>query len=324
MNHGATKSWFGFVSIILSCTLSIGSSGFAATAQNEETAEPSPTVQPVSSGIGSKLPLDLATQKESPVQLNPESFEFPIDKHHWTRFPIGAWREIEITSDSSSDTSESINRSVTTQVEKLQAISNQQYTLQVQSTLNVVGKQVVGPAITRTLNSSTDHIGEVLTSRRLDDQILALPLGPLSCEVWEVSYQEDARKQVDRIFFVPQQFPYTLRRETTGEAENPDQQQTLEEVVTLIATEVPYTIGSETKLCSCLQTVRYGQKGSTVSVAMVNESIPGGEVAVWSTEFDLQGARIRWNSQKLVSYGLTPREEKPLTRRELRRARRSR
>lgn len=322
MKNGASKFWLG---ILFSLSIALTAVGFVpvAIAQEETPAEPSPSVQPVSSGIGGKQPLELATQNPA-VQPVSQNFELSADKHPWTKFPLGAWREIEITSDSSNETVESISRSVTTQIEKLEAFSGQQYTLQVQSTLNVVGKQVVGPFVTRVLNSSTDHVGDILLSRRLDDQILALPLGSTNCEVWEVAYQEDARNLTDRIFFAPQQFPYVLRRETTAEPSDPNLPPALEEVVTIVAKEVPYTVGTETKLCSCLQTVRHGQKGSTVVISMLNESVPGGEVAVWTTEFDLQGARTRWSTQKLVSHGLTPRVEKPLTRRELRRARRNR
>ena len=292
-------------------------------AQSENQTEEVANVQPVSASTGNEAPLGLATQNAE-IRLSPNKFELPADKHSWARFSAGAWREISVTSDSPHEVADSTSRSVTTIVEKLQSHGGQQYSLEVQATVNLVGKQVVGPFVTRVLNWSTDQPGQTLETRRLDDHNLALALGSLKCEVWEIVYLQDERKLIDRIYYSPEQFPYVIRRETIAEASDPNEAAQLEVEGNVVALDVPYQVGQDIQQCTCFRTVRHSDKGNIVTVSLLSEAVPGGEVAVWTTEYGLQGAPTRWSNQVLVSYGLTPRVVKPLTRRELRRARRNR
>ena len=298
---------------------------FALGAQADEKDESTPAskVKPVSSVTTADKPLGTALTEEALPAAAAEHFQLDATRHVWAKFPAGAWREIKITSENGREVGDSINRSVTTKVEKLQSALGGRYTLQIQATVNLVGKQMVGPGMTRVLHTATDNTGEILETRRLDDQLIALQTGPMNCQVWEIVYREEPVTLVDRVYYSADKFPHVVRRETISSSGDGGGVPP-EETSNVVAWEVPYKVGQEVQLCTCLQTVRQGEKGSTVRVSMISDAVPGGEVAVWTTEFDPAGHRTRWSSQELVAYGLTPRVEVPPTRRELRRARRNR
>jgi hypothetical protein len=192
----------------------------------------------------------------------------------------------------------------------------------VQATVDLVGKRITGKSITRVLTTATDGAGQVVEARRLEDKELTLTGQTVACQVWDIVYRDDARTMVDHIFYSPQRYPHVLRRETAEVASPDGDPPPTEQVVSIVAVEIPYVHEGEILLCTCLRTTRQGEKGSTVRISLVSDLVPGGEVAVWATDFDSQGRRSRWSTQKLAGYGQTPPPEPPASRRELRRSRR--
>lgn len=276
------------------------------------------TVQPVSSAspVGGSV---VQAEMEAPAV---ESFVLPAAHHCWARFPAGAWREIQTTTETFDGSGETVSRSVTTQQESLQSASDERYALDVQATVDLVGKRITGKWINRVLNAITDGTGQIVSSRRLEDATVTLVNQSLTCQVWEVTYSDDTRLLVDHLYYAPNVFPYVLRRETMAESSASDGTPPLEQVHSVVAVEIPYLVEGQLFRCTCLETTRHGEKGSSVRVSLVSEEVPGGEVAVWTTDFDPQGRRSRWSSQELLAYGTEPLPESQRSRRESRRARR--
>lgn len=282
-----------------------------------------PSVQPISS-VSPATREGTVADKADEVKIANQVFLIDPDQHVWSRFPVGSWREIQITTETSGSDGTSLGRSVTTQIEKLKSVTGDRYALDVQATINVVGKRVVGQWMTRVLNTATDEAGQVLESHRLTDEFLDLPAGEVECQVWDVVYTQDSRTLVDHIYFAPDEFPHVLRRETAAASVEEGGLGPVLQTESIVARDVPFTVAGKTWLCTCQQIVQRETKGSTVRIAMLSPAVPGGEVAVWLTDFDTEGRRSRWSHQELVSFGEQPRFEKPLTRREMRRARRKR
>ena len=311
--------------LVLACCL-LGTA--SAPAQETEPLATEATVQPVSAKAAEdrgKGPADLGQVTEETKQV----FRVNAAAHRWTKFPLGAWREIEITTESRLAGGEGINRSVTSQVEKLGSVTGEQYALEVQASVNLAGKRIVGKAMARVLQTATDKTGQLLESHRQQDQLFASPSGVINCEVWDVIYSEESSTRVDHVFYAPDRFPHVMRRETASASATEDGLPPVEEVSTVVALEVPFQFGSETLVCSCVQTVRTGEKGNTVRLSMLSPKVPGGTVSVWTTEFDVAGQRTKWSRQLLIDFGLQPFEsnladrQKPLNRRQLRRERRN-
>ncbi len=301
------------IALVLAATL-VGHNG----AISEETATTASTDAPVQT-VSSANPPAAPAENETEVV---EHFVLPSEHHAWTRFPVGSWREIQITTETFDEAGVPVSRSVTTQAENLQSISEDRFALNVQATVDLVGKRISGKWLTRVLNTATDGAGQVVETRRLEDQELTLSNQTVVCQVWDIVYRDDARTMVDHVFYSPQQYPHVLRRETSEVASPDSDPPSTEQVVSIVAVEIPYIIGGEVVPCTSLRTTRRGEKGSTVRISLVSELVPGGEVAVWATDFDPQGRRSRWSSQELVGYGQTPLLEIPASRREQRRSRR--
>lgn len=305
------------IAIVLATTLAC----FQGMASDETSTE-SPTISPVQTISSANPPApESAAPAEEDVQAA-KRFVLPAKHHAWARFPVGAWREIQTTTETFDEAGVAVSQSITMQVENLQSVSHDRYALNVQATVDLVGKRITGKWSTRVLNSVTDGAGQVVETRRLEDEELTLTNGTVACQVWDVLYRDDARTLVDHVFYSPQRHPHVLRRETTEVASPDSDPSPTEQVVSVVAIEIPYLVEGEILHCTCLQTTRQGDKGSTVRIALVSKLVPGGEVAVWATDFDHQGRRSRWSCQELVGYGLTPLPEPPTSRRELRRARR--
>ena len=287
-------------------------------AQTSTTSVPSTPVQPVSSTNPADESVEQALD-ESPV---PEPFVLPAQHHNWARFPAGSWREIQTTTETFDEVGAVVSRSVTTQQESLQSASDERYALDVQATVDLVGKRITGKWINRVLHTVTEGAGQIVSTRRVEDESLTLANRTVNCQVWEVTYNDDARSLVDRVYYSPEQFPYILRRKTSSESSTEDGSPPVEQLQSVVAIEMPYLVEGQVLRCTCLETTRRGEKGSSVRVALVSEQVPGGEVAVWSTDFDPQGQRSRWSSQELVDYGQTALAKPVEKRRETRRARR--
>jgi hypothetical protein len=292
--------------------------GAIARAQLSSAPEPSAPVQPVSS-TGPSEDAVAQAQDEAPVE---ESFVLPAEQHAWARFPAGTWREIRTTTETFDEAGALASRSVTTQQESLQSVSDQRYALDVQATVDLVGKQITGKWINRVLHNVTDGPGPIISTRRLEDKSIRLANKAVNCQVWEVAYSDEARTLVDRIFYEPVQYPYILRRETSAGTGAPDGELPVQQVQSVEAVEMLYLVDGQALPCTCLKTTRRTEKGSSVQVALVTAEIPGGEAAVWSTDFDPQGQRSRWSFQELVDYGQEAPSTRGETRREMRRARR--
>ncbi len=329
--HLVHRTFFAAATSIVVCVgCLLGSSLLTAVPVHAEDQSTSTPLQPISAVTpagesGERERLESTVE----VDIADQVFLIEPNQHAWTRFPVESWREIQVTTETSGLEGSSISRSVSTQVEKLKSVTGDRYALEVQATINVVGKQVIGQGVTRVLNTATDKAGQLLESHRQPNELLMLPADEIECQVWDIVYTQDSSTLVDHIYFAPNKFPYVLRRETAAASVDASGQGEgglgpILQTESIVALEIPYSVQGKTVLCTCQQTVRRETKGSTVRIAMLSPTVPGGEIAVWSTDFNSEGQRTRWNSQVLVAYGQQARYEKPLTRRDKRRARRNR
>ncbi len=243
-----------------------------------------------------------------PQEAVTEFFRLPAEHHPWARFAPGAWREVEITTETFDEQGELVNRSVTTQQEILKSVSGDRYTLDVQATVDLVGKRIVGAWITRVLHLPTDRAGEIVETVPLDDASIHVGGREIECQTWKVVYRDDARTLIDRIRYTPGHFPFVLDRTTLPGNGADNSPQTAIQVVSAVALDIPYTIDDQVIRSSCVQTKRQGDKGSTNRIAFIAAEVPGGELVARTSDFDLQGTLTRWSTQELLRYGLTPLE----------------
>ncbi len=242
-----------------------------------------------------------AGKEEAPPA--PDPLELPAKQHPWARFLPGAWREVQTVTETFDEAGEVVSRNVTTQKEVLEAVAEEKYVLKVQATVDLGGKRIVGDWKDRVLYLLTDAAGVVAGSRGVEDRSLLLAGRAVMCRVYEIRYREGARNLIDRVHYDSEHFPFVLRRETFAEYDPQESAAATEQLMEVSAQEVPYQVGTQLLDCSCLRTFRHLAKGDTLRLAFSNASVPGGEVAVWSTDFDTEGQRVRWSITRLLDYG---------------------
>jgi hypothetical protein len=275
-------------------------------------AEPTVATETVSAAV----PASGATSAETASltaneQVPTESWVFPAKLHPWARFPVGAWREIEITTETFDEKGKLFGRSVTSQKEILKAVADDSYVLDVQATVDVSGKRIEGPWNTRVLRLSTDRPGAVFSTTRQADQQLALNVGVVNCELWEVQYTEESRNMVDRIHYSPDVYPHILQRDVIEHTDDSSIELPSLDSVTTVARAVPHSWEGRIIECASQQIVRRREKGDSQTLTLLSHEVPGGEVSNESTDFDSTGRRIRWSVLQLVSYGESPSTDFP-------------
>lgn len=242
-----------------------------------------------------------AANPQQPLQA--ENWKYPAEHHPWGRFPVGTWREIEITTETFDENNKLFGRSVTTQKEILKAVSEDSYVIDVQATVDVSGKRIQGPWNTRVLRLATDRPGAIFSSTRQDDHLLALSIGAVSCQVWEVRYSDESSNLVDRVYYSPEVYPHVLARNVIEQTEDSPVEMAPLDAVATVAQTLPHTFEGRILESVTQQTVRRREKGNSQTVAILASEIPGGELEAQSTDFNSAGRRIRWSVQKLLGHG---------------------
>lgn len=265
----------------------------------------------------------VAEKPDAKIPAPKQQFKLARGLHVWARFEPGAWRELEIVTETFDESGQVVSRNVTLQKEKLMQVDNGKYVLNVQATVDLGGKKIVGDWKARILNLATDHAEAITETRRLKDGSFQLAGQTVACQVWEICYHDGTRKLFDRIHFSAQQFPYVLSRETLIDQGQPNdveaavalppKQDVMEQVIEVTVPVLPYRMENQFLGCSNLLTYRLRSKGDSHRAAIVNETVPGGVVEIRSSDYDTEGRIVRWSITKLLGFGAGPPavEKKP-------------
>jgi hypothetical protein len=269
-------------------------------------AEPSTSTETSSPPLAAtgSIPVQAASLNSGNRSAKP--WTLPKEHHPWARFSEGAWREIEVITETFDEEGKLFGQSFTVQKEILKAVTEDSYVLDVQATVDVSGKRIAGPWNTRVLRLATDRGGAVFAANRHADEQLPLNVGAVNCQVWEVQYTEEGRNLFDRLFYSPDVYPHVLRRDVIENVENsPSEAPTLD--AALVTTRfVPFSWEGRIIECTQHETIHHREKGNSQNVALLTPEVPGGEIQSHSTDFDSSGRRIRWSIQKLVGFGVSP------------------
>jgi hypothetical protein len=212
---------------------------------------------------------------------------------------------VEITTETYDKAGKLFGQSLTTQQETLKVVAEDSYAMEVQATVDVSGKRIVGPANTRILRLLTDRPGAICSSVLQGEDEVQIGSRRFPCEVWEVEFNDETGNQRTRMFHSSQHFPYVLRREFSRKDETNAKPAEENELSVVVALEVPFAFRDRTYACVLQKTNRHNEKGSTQTLAMLSNEIPGGEIASWSTDFDSEGRRVRWSVLRLVAFDVT-------------------
>ena len=86
-----------------------------------------------------------------------EPYQLPNEHHPWASFRPGAWRELQIVTETFDEAGQLTSRNITTQREILEAVADGKFSLKVQATVDLGTKRIVGAWKTRVLDLATDR-----------------------------------------------------------------------------------------------------------------------------------------------------------------------
>jgi hypothetical protein len=271
-------------------------------------AEPTLATEGVTARLAASesIPAQVASVNAGAKPAKP--WALPKEHHPWARFSEGAWREIEVVTETFDEDGKLFGQSITTQKEVLKAVAQDSYVLDVQATVDVSGKRIAGPWNTRLLRLATDRMGAIFSTIRQSDKSLELNMGAINCQVWEVQSPEEGRNLLERLYYSPDAFPHVLRRDVIDHSENSAVESPALDTTMVTARFIPFPWEGRIIECVEQQTIRRREKGDSQTVALLSREVPGGEVQSQSTDFDPAGRRIRWSIQKLIGFGVSSPE----------------
>lgn len=240
----------------------------------------------------------------------------PASQHPWGRFEPGAWRRLVIVSESFDENGVLVGRSETQRTESLVNRTASQYTLKLETVIDVSGKRLPGPMQELTLGLLTDSplvatsidIGEPTTislqgqAIPCEQWLLTLPTGPVTASS-EVTKQSES---VETLYYNAETFPYLLRRKRQEIVEG---KTVGEQTTNVVRVGVPTVLESKILSAYHTTTLKKSPSGPTTERQGVHAlEIPGGLVSESATEFDATGRRVRWTVTRLAAYGLRAEE----------------
>jgi hypothetical protein len=251
------------------------------------------------------------------AQLPAQEGELLKDQHPWGRFPIGSWKSVRVVSETLDDKGQVANITRTETRTTLIAADDRGYSLRVQSTVEVAGKQFASQPQIVKHGYYGENFGQGVTVKRLGDAEVEIDGRRIASELREASFEVEGVKRTSKIYFSSTVSPYQLRRETASD-DVPDSEQTTTLVET-VALGMPHKVLSDVRPAALLKTTRKSPQGVKVTLEYHNDNVPGGVIQHSATETDGGGRMTRRSTLELIDYGIGghPPTADPVTRRRM-------
>ena len=264
-----------------------------------------PEKKPLPKQTPSETPVSRAApahpEKSSSADTPRKSPVFPKVHHPWAHFKPGAWKTCRVVTETLNEQGEVVNVNLTTTTTSLERIGQSDYTLQVEATVEAQGRKFPGQPQTITYGLFGQAEGETTHVKEAEKETVAIEGTQFACRTWIVKSTSKEKARTTKLLYNDQRCPYTLRRETTTTAADgkTPSSTTIEQV---IAVDMPYKIAGNILTTSHIRTVRTTPKGTSITIAVHCDEIPGGIVYHSSKELDADGRLIRRSNLELTDY----------------------
>ncbi len=245
----------------------------------------------------------LALPDRAPLLAKQPSFA-PQD-HAWARFEPGAWKKVRVVTETLDPQGNITSTSTTDTTSMLENVTDVEYQLQVNVTVEVAGRKFDAEPQTYVRGLLGETEGQSSIFKNSSATTVTIEGKEIPCEVYTVEVGDDQKKRSTKIYYARNFSPAVLRKEsvTTDAAGETVLDETVESVV---AVNMPYKVLNEIMTTWHVRTVRTHPKGKTITLAVYSDAVPGGAVSHSSKELDSRGRLVRRSTLELVDYGLEP------------------
>lgn len=231
------------------------------------------------------------------------------EMHPWGRFKPGAWRRIQVVTETFDEQGRVANTSTSFSTTRLQRGKRLNLiALAVEVVVDMSGKQIETPA---------SVIEQGFYGQSPDDKVTVNPVGAeeiqvagkrVQCRVELVETEGPAGRTITKTWFSASVAPFILKRESkTLDVQG---QQTVNEThVEVEAICASSDLFPNLASLSRVKVVTRHSKGKTETTVLTSPEIPGGVVSHVANEFDGEGHLTRRSTLTLVNYGLTPKDD---------------
>jgi hypothetical protein len=246
-----------------------------------------------------------------------------IEQHAWGKFPVGTWKIVRVITETLDDRGQTSNVTLTETRTTLVATTADDYTLRIESTVEVAGKRFASQPQLVKQGYFGENGGPKPTIKELGQAELSVDGRAIKCELRQLTVEADGVKRVSTIHFSPQVAPYQLRRETVTEGAPEDQQNST--LVEVVALQLPHRIIDTLRPAAVVKTTWKHSQGIKVTLEVHGDDVPGTVISHSASETDATGRTVRRSTLELLDYAIGGQEQSPdpaVRRRFSRRARR--
>ncbi len=208
--------------------------------------------------------------------LAAEEAGFLPQHHPWGSAKAGAWKIVRITTEGLDEAGRVASSSTAETMTTLRGIDAEGVTLDVEACVQMSGKQFEpDPQSLR-----QGYHGESLNPRPKIKELAAGQVvvegRKIPCRVFQLERVGQGGKTVTTVHYSSMVAPYVLRREST--TTDPDGKTLSETNAEVMAVNMPFKTGGDTKDASLIRTVQRQPAGSVLTWAFSSASVPGGIV----------------------------------------------
>jgi hypothetical protein len=254
-----------------------------------------------------------------PASATAQEGQILREHHAWGRFAAGAWKVVRLTTETFDGEGAVKHRSVTETRTTLTHADDEQFTLRIESTVEVVGKRIVAEPETVSQRYDGGGQGESVAVRGLGDDRVEIDGVSYTCQVREITVNGAGSRTVTKVYYRDDLPPFILRRASV--ATDLSTTDTTESTMEVLALDMPAMIVGEMKSTTHTKLVQRHAAGSSITLAVSSLEVPGGVVSYTSKDVDDEGRTIRRSTLELADYGVVVPEARPRRRRLFRRRR---
>ena len=227
----------------------------------------------------------------------------PRAHHEWGRYNPGAWKRVRVVTETLDENGAVVSTGTTETTTSLIAVTDRTATLQIDVTVEIAGKRFdKQPRIIK--QDFSGHVkGASATVQKLDAGSVTVDGRKIPTAVRQVTVGTGQAKWISKIHYSGRVAPYVLRRETVSTDPN-DGAGNYRTTVEVIALDMPQRVLAEIKTASHLKTVHRSAKGTTITLEVRCEDVPGGVVTHGSKQLDAAGKLLSRSTLEMINYGI--------------------
>jgi hypothetical protein len=238
--------------------------------------------------------------------------------HPWARFEPGAWRRLRVVTESFDAAGESSGVNASERIERLVAVDDETYTLEVENLAPLAGLPTPGAVESRHLSLLTDRSADLGTLTIEEAEPANISFGGslggivVPCRTWRATTTGEGATEEEVLSVAVGSDPAVLRRTLTttlGGAPGVGGARGATVTANVSRLDLPALYAERlTRSWHLATTITHPSGSRTERAAVYSADAPGGLHSESAADFDASGRRTFWSVTDLVESGRTPVE----------------